>query len=180
MNKKIKYLLLSNAIFVLAGSILLPVYALFVQSINGGIELAGILFGLGFLSSSFTSLIVTRIHDGVRFENTMMKLCFFVRALAWLAIAFFPNLSVLLVAQIIIGITDGFGAPVFNELFSRYLDNKKHIKEWGIWQFLVGIAVATGSGLSGFIIASFGFPILFIIMSSLAFVALFIYKLGEK
>ena len=180
MNRKIRYLLISNAVFVLAGSILLPVYALFVKSFNGGVEIAGILFGLGFLSSSITSLIVTKLHDGLRFENRMMKLCFFLRGVIWIFIAIFPNIQVLFVAQILIGITDGFGSPVFNELFSRYLDNKKHIKEWGMWQFVVGLSVAAGSFASGFIVTNVGFSVLFLIMAVLAFVSLAIYRLGER
>lgn len=180
MNRKIRYLLFSNAVFVLAGSILVPVYALFIVSIHGGIELAGILFGVGFLSSSVTSLIVSKLHDGIKFENRMMKLCFLLRGIIWVVIAVYPNLTVLLISQILIGVTDGFGSPVFNELFSRYLDSKKHIREWGTWQFLMGLAVALGSFISGFVVNYFGFQMLFLLMAVLAFMSLGIYKIGEK
>lgn len=180
MNIKLKYLFLSNGTFVIANSILLPVYALFIKSIDGGIELAGILYGLGFLSSSLTSLVVTRFHDGVRFENRVMKLNFFSRGVIWCILAVFSSIPVVIVCQILIGITDGFGSPVFNELFARNLDRKKHIKEWASWQFLSGLAITVGSVISGFIVVYLGFQILFLIMAGLAFISFFIFKTGER
>lgn len=180
MNKKLKYLLASNGLFVFANSILIPVYALFIGSINGSIELAGLLFGLGFISSSIASLVVTRFADSARFENKMMKLNFLIRGTVWMYLAFFPSITAMFFCQILIGITDGVGSPVFNELFSRYLDRKKHIKEWGTWQFLFGVAVAAGSIISGFIVVNLGFSVLFFIMSMLAFAALTVFKIGER
>jgi len=180
MNKKLKYLLASNGLFVFANSILIPVYALFIESINGGIELAGLLFGLGFMSSSLASLVVTRFADSAQLESRMMKFNFLIRGIVWMYLAFFPSITAMFFGQILIGITDGIGSPVFNELFSRYLDRKKHIKEWGTWQFLAGLAVAIGSVISGFVVVHLGFSILFVIMALLAFAALAVFRIGER
>ncbi len=180
MNRNLKFLLASNVIFVFAGAILVPVYALFVKSINGGAIVSGILFGVGFLASSIAGLISTRLHDGVKFESHILQLNFFVRGLAWILIAVVPSIPTLFIGQIIVGITDGVGSPVFNASVSRYLDPKKHVREWGVWQFWAALMTAVGSIISGFIATYFGFQILFLIMAILAFVSLVVYRMGRK
>lgn len=171
MNPQLKLLFAANSMITLAGTMIIPTYALFIEEAGGGIEMAGVLFGVTFLSASVAEIAVIRFKDKPGLSLKLLKLNFLIRGLAWLALAFVSTIPVIFVAQVIIGASAAFGSPAFNSLVSEHLDGQKHIREWGMWELVYNPSVALGSILGGFFVASFGFGSLFIIMSALAFIS---------
>lgn len=177
MNTKLKFLLLSNAFLVFAGNLLLPVYAIFVLKLGGSVELAGILVGIQFISSFLVSLWVISLKDKSNLDGRMLKVNFLMRSFAWFCVGLWPTISVLLISQIIFGISDGLGAPAFNALVSENLDKKSHIREWGVWELIKNPVIAMASISGGFVATWFGFSFLFFFMAILAFLAFLVYQL---
>ncbi len=175
MNKTIKLLLICNGIFVFAAGLLIPVFALFVLKIGGGAELAGILVGIQYLTSTLVSLYVVRLKDNISLSRTLLQINFIIRSLAWLIIAFFPTIPVMICAQASLGVAEAIGSPAFNSLVSENLDYKQHIKEWGMWEIIVTPSTGIASILGGFVVAHYGFGTLFITMSTLSFVSFIVY-----
>lgn len=169
MNRDLRILFLANAIFTFAGMLLVPVFALFVVKSGGGAELAGVLFGISFLVSALVDLILIRLKDKRFLGLRLLQINYLVRGLAWLLLAFISSVPTIILAQIIIGVTNAIGGIAFNCLVSEHLDGKKHIQEWGYWDLIVNPVVAVASALSGFLAVRFGFSSLFFIMSLLAF-----------
>ncbi|HEX8389916.1 MAG TPA: MFS transporter [Candidatus Saccharimonadales bacterium] len=174
MNVRIKGLMLGNSFFILAGSILVPVYALFSASIGAGVELAGLLFATKFVANAFADLIVLGIKDRVDFTELVYKLSMAVRGAAWIYLGLFPSIQSLLIVQIITGLAEGFGTPAFSSLFADSLDRNKHMKEWAIWDLIKNPLIAVGSALSGWLVANSSFEMLFYIMGTLAIIGSFI------
>lgn len=174
MNQDLRTLFLANAIFVLANALLIPVFALLITGSGGGAELSGFLFSISFLISAVAGILIIRIKDKRFLNLKMLQINYLVRALAWLSLAFFSSIPMIVAAQVIIGITTAAGGPAFNSIVSEHLDGSKHIQEWGYWELIANPAVALGSALSGIIVVKFGFSSLFFIMSFLGFVSFLI------
>ena len=180
MNKKIRLLIITNSIFIFADTLILPMYALFIKKIGGGIELAGLLFGLKFLVSFIVSLFIVRLKDKIFLDDKMYKLNLFLRGLAWLSLVFFQTIPMLIVAQLMIGTSEAFGAPAFNTLFSENLDTQHHIKEWGMVELTYALSIALSSGISGYIVVFFGFRVWFGLMSLLALASLLLFNYRDN
>lgn len=63
MNPKLRTIVVINSINSLADNLLLPVYALFVQSVGGGPIAAGGLFALANVASMIGGIIAIRLQD---------------------------------------------------------------------------------------------------------------------
>ncbi len=175
MNRRIKIILLSNSVFIFAGSLFVPLYALFIDKLGGGAILAGVLFALHFISNSFVALFVTRLKDGRLLDEKLLALNFFLRAACWLVLGIYPSIFVFILIQLVIGACEAFGSPAFNSLISENLDPKKHISEWGVWELVKNPLMALASLLSGIIVATYGFEILFFLMSGISFVSFLLF-----
>lgn len=180
MNSYLKKIIIINSIFIFADSLFVPLYALFVLKIGGGAELAGILFGLKFAVTAIVEFFVIKLRDKYKLDELLLKINFFIRGLAWIMLFFMPVIPVLVIAQMIIGVSEALGSPAVNALISENLDDKKHLREWGISQLTSYIPQAVAGVLSGFIIVLWGFQGLFLIMSILAFTALGLLSLHRK
>lgn len=180
MNSYLKKIFIINSIFIFADSLFIPLYALFVVKIGGGAELAGILFGLKFAVTALVEFFVIQLRDKYKLDEFLLKTNYLIRGLAWLLLFFMPLVPILFIAQIMIGISESLGTPAINALISEHLDKKKHLREWGIGQLTSYVPQAIAGGLSGFIIALWGFQALFLIMSILAFTALGLLSLYRK
>lgn len=172
MNKPLIFLVASNSINVLADYLFIPIYALFISKIGGGAQIAGVLFGIRFISSVIFGFIVAKIHDKNKLDDLLLEINFFLKGSCWLILSFYQTIPVMVIIQIILGISGSFGGPAFNSLISEHLDNKKHIRDWGIWELVQNGSVAVASILSGFVLAAFGFKFLFIAMALLEFTSL--------
>ncbi len=180
MNFYLRYLVISNTIFVFAESLFVPLYAVFVTKIGGNIELAGILFGLKFIVTTIVQFFMLKLTDKVSLHEKLLRLNFIIRGIAWFSLVIQPTITTLFIAQVLIGISEGIGSPSFQTLISENLDPKKHLKEWSLWGVISNSAVAIAGILSGFVITLFGFSTLFLIMSVLSVISLLVLNLRKK
>lgn len=180
MNLYLKSLIFCNTIFVFADTLFAPLYALFVIKLGGNAQIAGILFGTRFAATTITEFFVIRMGDRARLDENMLKLNYIIRGFSWLFLFFHQSLPTLFLVQVFVGIGEAFGSPAFNSLISENLDNKKHIREWGIWGIVSNPAMAIAGLVGGFIVTLFGFPPLFFLMAILSFTAALIIQLIKK
>ena len=129
-----------------------------------------------FITSFLVGMFIVRLKDKPKLCQKLLKANYLLRSIAWLLIGLFPTILTLVFSQILIGISDAVGTPTFNSLFSENLDHKKHIKEWTSWELVKNPVIAAASVIGGFVVAQFGFSALFLLMSGLALVSLFVYQ----
>lgn len=180
MNNTLKILYLSNTVFVFAASLLTPVYALFITKIGGGAELAGILFGIEFISVSLVSLVIIRLKDRTSLDHKLLHIGFLMRGFCWLLLAFIQTIPILLVVQVLTGIAEAVATPAFQTLVSEHLDREKRLTDYSKMELIKNPVIAIASILSGFIIARFGFNTLFGLMAIFAFTSSFVLNSAMK
>jgi MFS family permease len=167
-NKALKTLFIFNGLFVFAGSLLGPLYAVFVGKIAGGIFPITLSWSVFLFSTTLFMAIVAKIGDKIKEKEYMLLAGYAIRAVIWFSYIFIPNFYVLLLAQFLLGIGEAMGTPAFEAIFAEHLDRGKHIFEYSEWKIISNIVLAVGTLLGGIIVERFGFNPLFLFMSILA------------
>ena len=80
----------------------------------------------------------------------------------------------LFIVQIIVGFAEAVNSPVWDELYSKFLDKGKSVYEWGLYASLKNIAGGISAIVGGVLVLYFGFKGLFIIMIFLALIGFLI------
>lgn len=170
-NKPLQYLFLVHGLFVLGGSFLGPLYAVFVQHIHGDILSISISWSIFLLSTTICGIIIAQLGDRVKKKKELLIAGYIIRAVVWFFYMFVASIEALIFLQIILGVGEAVGSPAFNALFAQHLDGDEPIKEFSDWTIIGNVTTAIATLLGGFIVKIAGFTILFGLMSFLAFLA---------
>ena len=171
MNTALKVLYASNGLFVFAGSMLVPLYALFEESVGASIFIVSTLAATQLASKLVTTIFLRFVGDGIKEKEYLLIIGFILRAFGWVGLIFSPSLAGLFIVQIILGVGDGMGSPAFRAMFATHLDVGHEVKRYSDWELILGFAGATGALLGGYIVTMFGFLTLFALMSILAIIS---------
>lgn len=170
MNKSLKILFLYNGIFVLASSLLGPLYALYVGKLTPGILSVSISWAAFMISGTIFTYFVSKIKDNMIKHEYMLVISFLIRAFIWILFIFINSIPQLIILQILLGIGEAIGNPAFDSIFAEHLDKNKHISEYANWKVVEKLATAAATIFGGMIVTLFGFPSIFILMSILALI----------
>ena len=170
-NKALKTLFVFNGLFLFAGSLLGPLYAIFVEKITRGIFPITLSWSMFLISTTIFTILVAKIGDRIKEKEYLLMLGYVIRAVVWFSYIFIQDFYILLLAQFILGIGEATGTPAFDAIFAEHLDKGKHIFEYSQWKVISNIVLAIGTVLGGLIAERFGFSPLFFFMSILAMVS---------
>ena len=174
MKKELKILLTAYCFSTFAFSMLSPIYAIFVEEIGGGILEASYAIAIFTFISGLLIMLFSRFGDNVRHQEKLISAGYLINAAGFFMYAFVTKPVHLYVVEILFGIGIAILSPVFDGLYSKYLDRGKYISEWGDWEAL-GYMISSLSALFGGALASmFGFKTLFFTMAGLSLVAMFV------
>lgn len=171
INKSLKILFILNSIFVFAGALFTPLYALYVQRIDNRIIAVSITWGVQIAASTFFAFFVGKYGDKIKEKEFILAAGYFLRFLAWTGLIFVNNLISLLLIQIVIGVGESMGGPAWNAIFAKHLDGHKEVKDYSDWAMLSNLIIALGTILGGVVVTFFGFNYIFAFMGLLAFVS---------
>ena len=171
-NKVLKVLFLYNGIFVLAGSLLGPLYALYVENLNVGILPISISWSAFLLSTTIFTFVISRLGDGFKHKRLLLAGGYLIRASCWLYMSVITNIGQLIITQFILGIGEALGTPAFDAIFAEHLDKNKHIMDYSDWKMTSNAVLVLGTLLGGFIVSNFGFSTLLVGMSVLSLVSM--------
>lgn len=170
-NSALKVLYLYNGIFCLAGSLLGPLYAVFVEKFHGGVLAISASWAAFIISATFFIYLLSKVGDRFKEKEYLLLAGFLVRAIVWFLFIFIGNIWSLVVLQIFLGLGEALGSPAFDAIFAEHLDKGQFIKEYANWKLVMNIALAAGTLTGGVIVAKFGFVPLFLTMSALSIVS---------
>lgn len=180
-NKALKILLSTNALILMSGAMLGPIYALFVEQVGGDLMDASIAGGLFALAAGITTLISGKYSDTIKESELIVILGYVIIGFGFFLYIWVNSIIFLFVVQIIIGLGEAIYSPAFDALYSKHLDGHKSGSQWGAWESMNYFTTAVGAILGGGIVTIFGFQTLFIIMSILCFgSAIYIFQLNRK
>ncbi|NOX71201.1 MAG: MFS transporter [Candidatus Micrarchaeota archaeon] len=177
MQKELKILLSSSGLFMLAGGLFGPIYAVFVENIGGDLLTAGAAYSAFAVAAGIMIFLLGRVEDRSRYQEIFVIAGFSINCTGYLGYIFVSNPFQLFIVQIIFGIGEAISTPAFDGLYSKHLDKGKYASEWGIWESMQWILTAIAAGAGGFIASAYGFRILFIMMLLLSIAGLVVSSL---
>jgi len=180
-NRALRILLITNGIVLISGSMLGPIYALFVEKVGGDLLDASFTGGVYALAAGLMTLIAGRYADKIKENELIVVIGYLMIAFGFLLYLFVDSIWFLFVIQIIIGFGEAIYSPAFDALYSKHIAETKAGRQWGAWESMNYFTCAAGAAIGGLIVAYFGFNAIFIIMTLLCLAsALYIYLLPRK
>jgi len=181
INKRVKVLLATNSVILLAVAMLGPIYALFVDAIGGSLLDASLAAGVFALVAGTVTLLSGRRVDKAKEKKVIVIVGYLIIGVGFLLYTVVDSILSLLVVQVIIGLGEAVYSPAFDTLYSKNLDKKKAGFEWGLWESINYFSLAAGAIIGGLIVTYHSFNALFISMSVLClFSAFYLYLLPRK
>jgi MFS family permease len=181
LNKPLHILLFTNALILISGAMLGPIYALFVEKVGGDLLDVSII-ATGFaLVAGITTVLVGRLSDEIKESELIIVLGYFLIGVGFLLYLFVESVFFLFFVGTLIGFAEAIYSPAFDALYTKHMIKKKAGNVWGIWEGMFYFTSALGSLIGGVIVTYYGFNLIFIIMACLSFSsALYIYFLSRK
>ena len=174
----LRILLGTNALILIAGATIAPIYALFVENIGGDLLDAGLTGSIYALAAGVTTLVSGRITDRIRESELIVVFGYAIMGIGYLLLILVHSIWTLFLVQALIGFAEAIYSPAFDALYSKHLDRGKAGRQWGTWESMNYFTLAAGAAIGGLIVNQFGFNLLFVIMALLTFTAaLYIYFL---
>ena len=180
VNKVLKALFLYNGLFVLAGSLLGPLYALYVERLEAGILPVSISWAVFLFSTTLVTYILSKKGDGLKHKRYLLAAGYLIRAFSWFCMALVTNIEQLIVLQFILGIGEGIWTPSFDAIFAEHLDKNKHIMDYSDWKVISNSVLVVGTLLGGYVVSNYGFHYVLFGMSGLALVSFFGVVLNRR
>lgn len=170
-NSALRLLFIFNSIFVLAGSLLGPLYAVYVQRLShDGVLTISTSWSVFLFSTTLFMFLISRVGDRAHKDDLLIS-GFLVRAFVWISYIFIHSITALILLQILLGLGEALGTPAFSAIFAEHLDKNAHIKEYADYQLISNILSASGVLFGGFVVSTYGFKPLFLLMAILAFIS---------
>lgn len=170
-NKSLRILFLLNSIFVFAGSLFGPLYAVYVQGIDNRIISVSVSWAVFMIASTVFMYFVGKYGDKIHEKEYLLAGGFLVRAVAWFGYIYVTNITSLLIIQIILGLGQALGTPAWNVLFAKHLDGNREIMDYSSWDIISNLVTALATVIGGLMVTALGFKPLFLIMGYLALVS---------
>ncbi len=172
-NNALRALFVYNAVFVMAISMLGPLYAVYVEKFVDGVTAITISWAAFLISTSVFTYIVSKTGDRMKEKKHLMLAGYLARMLGWILLIFVHSLETLILVQVLLGIGEALGTPAFHAIFAEHLDRNEHIREYSNWLLIANITSAIGIILGGIVVDNLGFRTLFLIMATLSMVTFF-------
>ncbi|MBI4032649.1 MFS transporter [Candidatus Berkelbacteria bacterium] len=172
-NRALRILLATSGAVMLAGAMLGPIYALFVEEIGGDLLDASLTGSIFALAAGLTTLVAGRIADRVKREELIIAGGYAVMGIGYFLYLLVDSIWTLFAVQVVIGFAEASFFPAYDALYSRHMALKKAGTEWGTWEALSYFATAAGALAGGIIASLYGFPVIFLLMGTLCLLAAF-------
>ncbi len=166
-NKALRILIITNAMVLVAGAMLGPIYALFVEEVGGSLLDASITGGIFALAAGLTTLLAGTFADKIRHDEKIVAFGYMVMGIGFFMYLFVNSIWFLFLVQVVIGFGEAIYAPAFDALYSLHITEKKAGREWGAWESMNYFTIAIGAVVGGLLVSNFGFNIIFIAMGLL-------------
>jgi len=172
MNKKLRILFLTNGIFIIAGALLGPLYAIFVDTFDVTPLTISLSWATMLTSSLITFYIISKkVDDEKNININLLVAGYLISGLAWILYLLVSSVVFLFAVQVLLGVGLAAGGPSWLLLVTNNLDEDKGVYNFAQWSMIskvVEIAAVTGGGI---IVTTLGFKTLFFAMAIVAFVS---------
>jgi hypothetical protein len=153
-----KILLITDSFYILAGALIGPIYALFVEKIGGDLLDASGAFAVFMITAALVVFLLAFWEDRSKHKKKFVIAGYGIGIFGYAGYLFVNSASSLFVVQAILGLSLALKDPAYDALFS---DSKKHLAiAWGTWEALDYLMLGAGALIGGFIAQELGFSVL--------------------
>jgi MFS family permease len=175
INPVVRFLILSDMIFVGASGLLGPVFALFIENfiVGGNEAVAGLAVGIFLITKSVFQIPIAHIIDKVRGEKDDFWVLIIFTILASLVPILYLVVNTpleLYFVQFLLGLFTALTFPTYMAIFTRHIDKEKEGTEWGVYFTLTDLASAALAALGGYIASVNGFKPLIVAVTAIGFI----------
>lgn len=179
LDKTTRILLGTNGLILVAGAMLGPIYAMFVEEVGGSLLDASYAFAIFATAAGITSILSGRISDKVKENTHIVVIGYGIMGVGFLGFLLVHTIWTLLVMEMVIGFGEAIYAPAFDSIYSKHLARHRFGRGWGMWEAMNYFTTAFGAIAGGVLVTLFGFNTIFVIMGLLCFMgAVYIYRLS--
>lgn len=170
VNPVIRFLILSDTVFMGASGLLGPIFALFVEDfIDGGnAAVAGLAAGIFLFTKSVMQIPIAHFVDKIRGERDDFWLMFVFTILISITPLFYIVIDTpiqLYIIQFILGLFTAFTFPTYMAIFTRHIDKEKEGTEWGVYFTLTDLTGAAMAAVGGYLATIYGFHSLIVLVA---------------
>lgn len=182
LNKPLKILLITDTLVLIAGAMIIPYYALFVEKIGGDILDAGLAAGVYAVVAGCAALAAGRWGDRVRRKEWIVGASYMVIALCFVAYIFVDSIWTLLGVQVVLGLAQAVYAPAFDALYTAHVGGPRTASSrWGVWEASSFFAIAIGAVVGAALVHYGSFTGLLLAMAGLClFSGLYLLSLPRR
>lgn len=156
---------------ILAGALLMPIWAIYVEQIGGDILTAGTAYSVFFVIAGLTIIIFGKLEDRIKRKDLVVVVAYAIMGLGFFGYLLVENPWQLFIVQAIIGLGEAIYVPALSALYDRFIEERKAASQWGSWDGMIYI-VGGVAAISGAVIVDFlGFSTLFIAMGLLCWLS---------
>lgn len=172
MNRTMKILLTSSAMFLLAGGLFAPIYAIFVERIGGDLLAAGSAYAAFAISAGVLLFFISRWEDHIKHKEKLIVGGWVLSCIGYAGYMFVREPWHLVIVQVVFGIGTAICNPAFDGLYSKSLDRGKFASEWGMWESMSFIVTAIAALIGSYVADLYGFGTLFSFMFAVSIIGL--------
>ncbi len=170
LNRPLRILLVNDTLVLIAGSMIVPIYAVYVDKIGGDILDAGLAAGVFAMVAGFTAIVSGAMGDRIKHLGRIVGLGYLLSGTGFLLYMFVNSVWQLLAVQVLIGLAQASATPAFDALYTKHIGTKKRASSrWSMWEAGNYFAIAIGSASGAAIVKLAGFNALFLLMSALCY-----------
>ena len=170
LNRPLRILLINDTLVWIAASMIVPIYAVFVDDIGGDILDAGLAASIFALVAGVVVLIMGRLSDHIKRLSRVVAIGYLLNGTGFVLYIFVSNVWQLFAVQALIGLAQASVAPAFDALYTKNIGSpKKASSRWSMWEAGYYFAIAIGSALGAAIVKFASFDTLFVIMACLCY-----------
>ncbi len=173
MKRELQLLNVMSALFVFALGLLGPIYATYVAGIGGDMITTGTAYSIFAIASGALTFLLSRWENRSKHKARIMMYGFALGCIGILGYLFVSNPLELFAVQLVLGIAAAIRMPLYDALYSTYLDKGKYTAEWGAWEALNLIVTGLSALLGGMIAEWYGFNTLFALMFAVSLIGFF-------
>src|SRR5688572_17036230 len=146
VNRPLRIILVTNIFVLIAGAMLAPIYAVYVDGIGGDILDGGMAMGLFAVAAGITSLISGKVADRIKHKHVLVGVGYLLNGAGFIAHAFVGSVWQLFAVQVFIGLVQASYDPVFDGLYTKFIGNvKRASSRWSLWEAGNYFSIAIGS-----------------------------------
>jgi MFS family permease len=154
--------------------------AIFLQGFTTDYKIIGIIVGLPFLTSTFTSLYLLKFEDKKIDYVKLRKIAYFLQIVTWLAFLLAGDIYWVALGQLVGGVADAIVTISFQVFTASHLDKNKSLREFSLWRVILNLTIFIAGILGGWIAGANGFKALFVIMIVVTSASLILVRYEEE